>query len=668
MCAMSYGPSNDGELRVAFMPKRSQNKRAMTKTNFKTRWFALTSTHLLYYEGTGEKRGKVKNKIELSSIRVVEAVADGAFQENFKHGIQIMYGEPGTADGTCTLYFFPHTKDAQTEWLKDLRSLCCNNHNLSNRYHYGIWTTKWTCCQQDHKGAPGCQDTFKQQQQQPQQYPRSQMNGKKQSQPLPPIIAVSSPASQHSQPYRPRPKPPVPTPPVQERPKVILIAKYDYDPIENIDIPLKRGMEYTLLDNSREYWWKVRCKNGQEGFIPSNYVEEKSKYSTGLERYDWFNGTWSRQRTELELRQEGKDGCFTVRNSSTAGLYTLSLLAKDKGPTGEDVVRHYHIKQNHNNEFYVAEKHCFRDMAKLIEYHKLNAGGLITRLRNPPGFTLPTTAGLGSTKWEIKWSELNIIHELGRGQFGVVHLAKLTHNNRFVAVKMMQEGSMSEDDFVDEAKVMKELQHENLVQLYGVTSAQPLCIVTEYMPNGCLLMYIRRQKYLLERTNILIYMTEQVCAGMRYLEDKHFIHRDLAARNCLVGDKHIVKVADFGLTRYVMDDEYTSSGTKFPIKWAPPEVLHYTRFSSKSDVWAFGILMWEVFSGGLAPYPAMSNVEVVDHVTRRNYRMERPDYCPWPVYLIMKDCWAERPEDRPSFNHLMARFSQLSDKSELQTT
>ncbi len=110
-----------------------------------------------------------------------------------------------------------------------------------------------------------------------------------------------------------------------------MIAKFDYDPMEEMDIRLIRGDEYNVIDNSREYWWKARNKNGEEGYIPSNYVEEKSKFSSGLEKYEWFTGTWNRHRTEEELKAEGKDGCFMVRNSSIKGLYTLSLLTKGSG-------------------------------------------------------------------------------------------------------------------------------------------------------------------------------------------------------------------------------------------------------------------------------------------------------------------------------------------------
>lgn len=156
------------------------------------------------------------------------------------------------------------------------------------------------------------------------------------------------------------------------------------------------------------------------------------------------------------------------------------------------------------------------------------------------------------------------------------------------------------------------LQHQNLVQLYGVCSKhRPIYIVTEYMKHGSLLNHLRRfETSLIGNMGLLLDMciqvcreksflrclfktvfvyNFQVCKGMSYLERHNYIHRDLAARNCLVGSENVVKVADFGLARYVLDDQYTSSGgTKFPIKWAPPEVLNYTRFSSKSDVWAYG--------------------------------------------------------------------------------
>ncbi|GJQ77521.1 hypothetical protein Trydic_g20910 [Trypoxylus dichotomus] len=229
---------------------------------------------------------------------------------------------------------------------------------------------------------------------------------------------------------------------------------------------------------------------------------------------------------------------------------------------------------------------------------------------------------------------------------------------------MMKEGTMSEDDFIEEAKVMTKLQHKNLVQLYGVCSKnRPIFIVTEYMRHGSLLNYLRRHEQShCNNQGLLLDMCIQVCKGMAYLERHNYIHRDLAARNCLVGSENTVKVADFGLARYVLDDQYTSSGgTKFPIKWAPPEVLNYTRFSSKSDVWAYGVLMWEVFTCGKMPYGRLKNSEVVEKV-QKGIILEKPRGCDKEVYEVMKTCWNSLPEKRPSFRSLKEQLVSVAER------
>lgn len=148
---------------------------------------------------------------------------------------------------------------------------------------------------------------------------------------------------------------------------------------------------------------------------------------------------------------------------------------------------------------------------------------------------------------------------------------------------------------------------------------------------------------------------------MAYLEKHNYIHRDLAARNCLVGEQNVVKVADFGLARYVIDDQYTSNGgAKFPIKWSPPEVLNFTRFSSKSDVWAYGVMCWEVFTCGEMPYGRAKNPEVVERV-QRGQILPMPPNCPGPVYEeVMRVCWATLPEDRPSFRVIKEKLTVIS--------
>ncbi|PKK30538.1 BMX non-receptor tyrosine kinase [Columba livia] len=273
---------------------------------------------------------------------------------------------------------------------------------------------------------------------------------------------------------------------------------------------------------------------------------------------------------------------------------------------------------------------------------------------------VPTTASLGNGIWELEQEEIVLLTELGSGQFGVVHLGKW--NGQYdVAIKMIREGAMSEDEFTEEAQTMMKLNHPKLVRLYGVCSkSYPIYLVTEYMPNGCLLSYLRSHGKELQLLQLLE-ICYDICDAMTFLESCQFIHRDLAARNCLVDSNLTVKVSDFGMTRYVLDDLYvTSLGTKFPVKWSAPEVFHYTKFSSKSYVWAFGILMWEVFTLGKQPYKLYDNMQVIEKVSQ-GYRLYRPQLVSDIIHQIMYNCWHELPEKRPAFYQLLSFFEALRE-------
>ncbi|NXT28643.1 TXK kinase, partial [Syrrhaptes paradoxus] len=284
-------------------------------------------------------------------------------------------------------------------------------------------------------------------------------------------------------------------------------------------------------------------------------------------------------------------------------------------------IRHYQIKKIHLGQYCVAEKYLFSSVPELIKYHQHNAAGLITRLRHPvgsDGCSSPATAGFSYEEWELNPSELTLVKELGCGQFGVVQLGKWKATIK-VAIKTINEGAMSEDYFIEEAKVMMKLSHPKLVQLYGVcTHHKPLYVVTEFMENGCLLSYLHQRRGKIGR-DVLLRMHQDVCEGMEYLGKKSFIHRDLAARNCLVNAEHIIKVSDFGMARYVIDNEnISSSGFKFPVKWSSPELFHFKKYSSKSDVLSFGVLMWEVFTEGKMSFESKSNSEVVREISQGN--------------------------------------------------
>uniref|UniRef100_A0A7N8WUN9 Tyrosine-protein kinase n=1 Tax=Mastacembelus armatus TaxID=205130 RepID=A0A7N8WUN9_9TELE len=352
----------------------------------------------------------------------------------------------------------------------------------------------------------------------------------------------------------------------------------------------------------------------------------------------------------------GIEGAFMVRDSRQAGVYTVSVFTKAPGSNGEKNprVKHYQIRESETEEvaFYLAEKYLFSTIPELILYHQHNAAGLITRLRHP-------VSKDGGYQWEVDPEELILGQELGSGQFGLVLEGKW--RDRKVAVKMIREECMSNEEFKEEAKVMMHLSHCKLVQLYGVCiQRSPMCLVFEFMENGCLSDYLRAQKGCLSQ-EVMLGMCLDVSEGMAYLESSNFIHRDLAARNCLVSINNEVKVSDFGMTRYVLDDQYTSSQcSKFPVKWSAPEVIKYCKFSSKSDVWSFGVFMWEVYNEGRLPYENRSNAEVVESLNA-GLRLLKPRLAPDSVHLLMEWCWKEKQEDRPSFAVLLHELASLSD-------
>ncbi|ETN67641.1 proto-oncogene tyrosine-protein kinase src [Anopheles darlingi] len=155
-------------------------------------------------------------------------------------------------------------------------------------------------------------------------------------------------------------------------------------------------------------------------------------------------------------------------------------------------------------------------------------------------------------------------------------------------------------------------------------------------------------------------MAAQIASGMAYLEAHNYLHRDLAARNVLVGDNNIIRIADFGLARLIKEDEYEARvGARFPIKWTAPEAANYSKFSVKSDVWSFGILLTELVTYGRTPYPGMTNAEVLTQVTR-GYRIPQPQNCSTSLYKIMLKCWNKDPMRRPAFKTLQWQLEDFS--------
>lgn len=292
----------------------------------------------------------------------------------------------------------------------------------------------------------------------------------------------------------------------------------------------------------------------------------------------------------------------------------------------------------------------------MVDHYTRDADGLCCQLVLACRGDKPVTSGLSyNTKdaWEISRESIRLSNKLGAGQFGEVW-AGYWNGTTAVAVKTLKPGTMSPQAFLAEAAIMKKLRHQNLIQLYAVcTNEEPIYIVTELMKHGSLLEYLKGDgKYL--KLPELIDMGAQVAAGMAYLERMNYIHRDLAARNILVGEGNVCKVADFGLARLIEDDEYNAhQGAKFPIKWTAPEAALYQKFTIKSDVWSFGILLVELVTHGRTPYPGMTNAETLAQV-ERGYRMPQPINTPDALYGIMLECWKKNEYERPTFDYLQS--------------
>lgn len=275
---------------------------------------------------------------------------------------------------------------------------------------------------------------------------------------------------------------------------------------------------------------------------------------------------------------------------------------------------------------------------------------------------------------QLQFIPFSVHSALGKGAFGEVYLALYRHRDGDavempVAVKTLREDPKreKEEDFLKEAAIMAKFNHPNMVHLIGVCfDRQPYYIVLELLAGGDLQKFLRENRNTPERPSLLtmkdlLFCALDVAKGCRYMESKRFIHRDIAARNCLLSSKgpgRVVKIADFGMSRDIYRSDYYRKGGKamLPIKWMPPEAFLDGIFTSKTDVWSFGILLWEVFSLGRSPYPGQHNTQVMELVVRGG-RLGSPTECPVSIYKIMADCWNPTPEDRPTFTSLLEHLT-----------
>ncbi|NWH76505.1 NTRK1 factor, partial [Piaya cayana] len=273
----------------------------------------------------------------------------------------------------------------------------------------------------------------------------------------------------------------------------------------------------------------------------------------------------------------------------------------------------------------------------------------------------------------LKW-------ELGEGAFGKVFLAECYNllpeqEKMLVAVKALKEVTESTRlDFHREAELLTVLQHEHIVKFYGVcTEGEPLIMVFEYMKHGDLNRFLRSHgpdAKILDQgqgqpsgqltLSHMLQIATQIASGMVYLASLHFVHRDLATRNCLVGHDLVVKIGDFGMSRDIYSTDYYRVGgrTMLPIRWMPPESILYRKFTTESDIWSFGVVLWEIFTYGKQPWYQLSNTEAIECITQGR-ELEQPRTCPSEVYAIMQSCWQREPQQRRPIKEIHSRLQAL---------
>ena len=300
----------------------------------------------------------------------------------------------------------------------------------------------------------------------------------------------------------------------------------------------------------------------------------------------------------------------------------------------------------------------------------LQAGCMLCALTVP--VTKPVNISTTQDMWEIERSTINFVKCLTAGRFGEIWEANLLTEVSSVMIKTNIATNIPQETFLKEANILKKLRHDNIIHLHGVcTKEYPFYIVTELMENGNLKEYLITKRGSHLTPSELIDIAVQVANGMIYLGEQDYIHCDLRAENILVGGIYAqlgsttmptVKIANFHLAQHLNGKKYwyTQKGTRCAPKWTAPEGYNFSQFSIKSDVWSFGILLWELVTKGRVPYTGMTNQQVLEAVPQ-GYRMPIPKGCPEPLYQIMLKCWKLNDDERPTFRNI---YHNLLGKTE----
>ncbi|KAK0422422.1 hypothetical protein QR680_007563 [Steinernema hermaphroditum] len=366
------------------------------------------------------------------------------------------------------------------------------------------------------------------------------------------------------------------------------------------------------------------------------YAKMMENEQKALSQLEWqvYHGLMPREEIEDLLR---KDGDFCLRKTEVAKCerYAISVYWSGR-------VRHILPKLNCDRKWFIKAKDFSSDkLEKLLQFYITSKSDLLiegTKLLN----------GVSRPDWYILHEHVNLKKKLGNGNFGDVFLGELLLKNSEKAER---------GTFMKEASLMRRFNHDNIVRILGVAPQQePIMILLELASGGCLKNHCR------EKTDITVADLARYCLdaaqGMEYLSAHTVIHRDIAARNCLLTDKFVVKISDFGLSCADRTEVKESKLKNVPVKWLAPETLNFGVFTTKTDVWSFGIMMWEIFSRCKTdPYPGMSNKDTRAMV-QTDGRMDPPEEAPKRCAELMKKCWLAKPEERPDWPEIVRRLSE----------
>uniref|UniRef100_A0A8D2JG27 Tyrosine-protein kinase n=1 Tax=Varanus komodoensis TaxID=61221 RepID=A0A8D2JG27_VARKO len=447
-------------------------------------------------------------------------------------------------------------------------------------------------------------------------------------------------------------------------------------------------LKESLIKEYVKKTWNLHGHALEQAIISQKPQLEKLIATTAHLKMPWFHGMISREESEHRVLHGRRiNGKFLIRERDNNGSYALCLLNEGK-------VAHYRIDRDKKGKLSIPDGKKFDTLCQLVEHYSYKADGLLRIITEPipnpdahlandhkrcgikicsavpctdsQREALPMDTEVYESPYadpeEVKAKNVtldrNLLtleeHELGSGNFGTVKKGtyEMRKGKKTVAVKILKNENNDpalKDELLREANVMQQLDNPYIVRMIGICEAESWMLVMEMAELGPLNKYLIQHRDVTEKN--LIELVHQVSMGMKYLEENNFVHRDLAARNVLLVTQHYAKISDFGLSKALGSNDYYKAEHygKWPVKWYAPECMNFFKFSSKSDVWSFGVLMWEAFSYGQKPYKGMKGGEVAQMI-ERGERMESPSGCPPEIYELMKLCWTYNVDDRPGFS------------------